>query len=423
MTDTSKSASSLDLPVPSLFELERNNDVEAIAELVSKSDNPRIRARAAEILGDLPETADEPEALDSLVRVVKTDGDETVKASAIDALTNLEQIDVLLEALDLDVDESAANWAKAESFVADLEAEEPTLRMAVANVLGVFGAESAVDPLGDHLDDPNPRVRARIARALGKIGDPRAAGQLMKHLTGEPAGVRREVADALGYIGGEKALDGLLEAANDDSEAVRRTIASSLGQFGNTKPIDTLIELLEDDSDLVRKSATFSLIEILSNVSTERSDELRNEMVGKMSAKDDSSIVESLVEIIEEGTQMHQRRNATWMLGRVTGETNKEAAIEALIGALGDEDHLISQFAATSLAEIGGKEVETALIHHINTSHQDETIAMAAFALGKVGGDRAKSRLERLVDETESEDVRSRAFSALSKLGGTGLDF
>jgi len=409
--------------VPSLFELEKNKDVEAIAELVSKSDNPTIRARAAEILGDIDETTEEPESLKQLVTAVKTDDNENVKAAAIDALTNLEEIDVLLEALGLEVDDDSAEWAKAESFVSDLDAEEPALRMAAANVLGVMGSKNAVQPLVEHLDDSNPKVRARIARALGKLEDPSASDRLVEHLSGEPVGVRREVADALGYIGGEVALDGLIAAADDDSEAVRRTIASSLGQFGNTKPIDTLVDRLEDHSDLVRRAATFSLIEILSNVSTERSDQLRNEIVGKMSAREDASIVDSLVEIIEEGTQMHQRRNAVWMLGRVTGETNREAAIEALIGALEDEDHLISQFAATSLAEIGGSEVETALIHHIDSAHDDESIAMAAFALGKVGGERAKSRLDRLVDETESEEVRSRAFSALSKLGGTGPSF
>ncbi len=409
--------------MPSLFELERNKDVEAIAELVSKSDNPTIRARAAKILGEIEETTDSKTALQQLVAAVRTDDVESVKAAAIDALTNLEQIDLLLDALGLDVEDDAADWAKAESFVQDLDADEAALRMAAANVLGMMGSKNAVQPLLDHLDDPNPRVRARIGRALGKIGDQSAASGLVAHLSGEPVGVRREVADALGYIGGEVALEGLLKAANDDSEAVRRTIASSLGQFGNTRPIDTLLDLLEDQSDLVRRAATFSLIEILSNVSTERSDQLRNEIVDKMNAMEDESIVESLVEIIEEGTQMHQRRNAVWMLGRVTGEGRSEAAIDALIGALEDEDHLISQFAATSLAEIGGSEVETALIHHLDTAHHEESIAMAAFALGKVGGERAKSRLDRLVDETDSEEVRSRAFSALSKLGGSGPSF
>ncbi|MFB6077016.1 MAG: HEAT repeat domain-containing protein, partial [Candidatus Nanohaloarchaea archaeon] len=213
-------------------------------------------------------------------------------------------------------------------------------------------------------------------------------------------------------------LEGLLAAADDESEAMRRTIASSLGQFGTARPIDTLVELLSDESDLVRRAATFSLIEILSNVSTDRSDELRSEIVDRMSAGNDPSIVESLVEIVEEGSQLHQRRNAVWMLGRVTGEESESEAIDALIGALDDDDHLIRQFAATSLTEIGGQEVEKALIAHLDEAPSDDAMAMAAFTLGNVGGERAKSRLDQLVDQTDSEEVRRRAFSALSKLGG-----
>ena len=404
--------------MPSLFQLERERDIGGLAELLESSDNPKIRARSAEILGDFDEMEDT--GLEALVDAIQTDESEVVRAAAIDAMTNLGRTDALLAALDREIDDAAADWSKAETFVSDLDSEETTLRMAAANVLGEIGSDSAVKPLTNHLDDPNPRVRARIARALGKIGDRRATEGLVEHLEGEPLGVRREVADALGYIGGDKAVTGLVDVADDKSEAMRRTIASSLGEFGDPRAIDTLVDLLEDESDLVRKAATFSLIEILSNVSTDRSDELRNEIVGKMSARDDASIIESLVEIIEEGSQLHQRRNATWMLGRVAGPESQEKAIEALIGALADEDNLISQFAATSLSEIGSREVETALIHHIDTAHDDESIAMAAFTLGKVGGERAKSRLEKLVDETENEEVRRRAFSAISKLGGSG---
>lgn len=407
--------------MPSLFELERDQDVDGLVRLLAGSDNPTVRKRAAEILGEVDETADG--YVKPLTDAVRDDDNEAVRAAAIDALTNQGRIDALIEALGRDVDSDAAGWAVAENFVADLSTEEPTLRMAAANVLGEIGSSKSIQPLIERLDDPNPRVRARVARALGKIGDPSAAGPLVEHLSGEPVGVGREIADALGYVGGEKALQGLMSAADDESETIRRTVASSLGQFENTRPIETLVALLTDDSDLVRKAATFSLIEILSNVSTEQSDELRNEIVGKMSALDDPVIVDSLVEIIEEGTQAHQRRNATWLLGRVTGAENETEAVEALIGAMGDGDQLITQFAATSLGEIGGSTVETALIDHIDSSHDEESIAMAAFTLGSVGGEQAKARLERLIDETESEEVRRRAFAAISKLGGSAANF
>jgi HEAT repeat protein len=139
-----------------------------------------------------------------------------------------------------------------------------------------------------------------------------------------------------------------------------------------------------------------------------------------MAARSDPSIVASLIEIIEEGSQLHQRRNAVWMLGRVAGErSTKMDAVDALCDVLGSDDDLVSQFAATGLAEIGGRMVETALLEVIETDeYGEDAVAMAAFALGKVGGDRSKQRLEKLVDETDNAEVRRRAFSAISKLGG-----
>jgi len=239
-------------------------------------------------------------------------------------------------------------------------------------------------------------------------------------LHGEPLKVRREAAESLGRLTTEEALAGLLSVVEDDSEAMRRTAVSSLGQFGTAEPVDALVERLGDQSDLVRRAAVFSLIEILSNVPPDQSHELRETIVDRMAARSDPSIVESLIEIIEEGTQLHQRRNATWMLGRVAGDQRtKMDAIEALRDLLGEDDDLIAQFAATGLSEIGGASVETSLLEVVETDeYGEDAVAMAAFALGKVGGDRSRQRLERLVEETESEEVRRRSFSAISKLGG-----
>lgn len=293
--------------------------------------------------------------------------------------------------------------------------------MASANVLGLLGVEDTAKPLAQRMqDEEHVGVRARIARALGRVEQPAATGVLVDCLHGEPLKVRREAAESLGRLTTDESLDGLLSVVEDDSEAMRRTAVSSLGQFGTAEPVDALVERLGDDSDLVRRAAVFSLIEILSNVPPDQSHELRETIVDRMAARSDPSIVKSLIEIIEEGTQLHQRRNATWMLGRVAGDQRtKMDAIEALRDLLGEDDDLIAQFAATGLAEIGGASVETSLLEVIETDdYGEDAVAMAAFALGKVGGDRSRQRLERLVDETENEEVRRRAFSAISKLGG-----
>jgi HEAT repeat protein len=404
--------------VPSLYGLERSGDVEKLVELLRESEKPTVRRRAAEILGNL----DDPESagIDALVGAM-SDDDESVRAEAIDALTQQEAVDALMKGLGQEVPDSGATWAQAEAFVENLTSETMELRMAAANVLGLLRVEESAKPLAQRLQsEEHPEVRARIARALGRIGEPAATSVLVDCLHGQPLKVRREAAASLGRLTTKESLSGLLSVVEDDSEALRRTAVSSLGRFGNAEPVDALVERLGDPSDLVRRAAVFSLIEILSNVPPDRSHELRETIVDRMAERSDPSIVASLIEIIEEGTQNHQRRNATWMLGRVAGsQSTKMDAIEALRGVLGEDDNLISQFAATGLAEIGGRSVETSLLEVIETDeYGEDAVAMAAFALGKVGGDRSRQRLEKLVEETENDEIRRRAFSAISKLGG-----
>ncbi len=404
--------------MPSLYGLERSGDVEKLAELLRESEKGTVRRRAAEILGNLDNPGSD--GLDALVEAM-SDEEPAVRAQAIDALTQQEAVEALMQGLGQSVPESGATWAQAEAFAKTLQADSSELRMASANVLGLLGVDDAAKPLAQRLQsEPHPKVRARIARALGRVEDPSVAGVLVEHLQDEPLQVRQEAAEALGRLNGSTALTGLLQVVADDHEAMRRTAVSSLGQFENAKPVDALVERLGDESDLVRRGAVFSLIEILSNVPPEQSHELRETIVDRMAARSDSSIVASLVEIIEEGSQIHQRRNAVWMLGRVASQqSTKLDAVEALRDVLGEDDDLLSQFAATGLAEIGGRMVETALLEVINTDdYSEDAVAMAAFALGKVGGDRSRRRLEKLVDETENAEVRRRAFSAISKLGG-----
>ncbi|PSP55909.1 phycocyanin alpha phycocyanobilin lyase [Halobacteriales archaeon QS_1_67_19] len=402
----------------SLFELEKTGDVTELTSLLESSSNEAVRRRAAEILGDAD--APDEEVLSPLVAAAREDDSESVRAAAIDALDQRHAIEELISALtDQEVPTDGAEWARAEALVESLSADLPELRMAAANALGRIGDRAGTKALAGRLEDPDPRVRARAARALGRIEDPRAVPALRARLDDGQVEVRREAADSLGRIGGEKALAALLELLDDDSETVRRIAANSLGNFGSAKPLDALVSLLSDDNEGVRRAAVFSLIEILSNAPGQQSHKLRETIVEKLSANDHESVVDSLVDILAQGTQPHQRRNAAWLLGRVTGERNRAAAIDALASVLDDHDGMTAQFAATSIANVGGEVAEDALLDVLDDPEAGSAArAKAAFTLGKVGGERARQRLDELIDRTDDEEVRKRAFSALSKLGG-----
>nr|WP_193570155.1 HEAT repeat domain-containing protein [Halorussus sp. JP-T4] len=403
-----------------MFELEKTGDVDQLTQLLTNSSSEPVRRRAADILGEVE--AEDYQVLDPLVKAAQSDDSEAVRAAAIDALDQRHAVEKLVSALTgEEVPTEGAEWARAEALVETLSADQPELRMASANALGRIGNKAGTKALVGRLGDPDQRVRARAARALGRIEDPRAVSALRQSLGDESVEVRREAADSLGRIGGEESLAALLDLLDDESETVRRIAATSLGNFASTKPLDALISLLSDESETVRRAAVFSLIELLSNAPGQQSHKLRERMVEKLSATDHRSVVDSLTDILDQGTQPHQRRNATWLLGRVAGDRNREAAIEALASVLDDDDGMTAQFAATSIAEVGGEPAEDALLDVLDDPEVgSDARAKAAFTLGKVGGERARQRLDDLIDSTDDEQVRKRAFSALSKLGGRG---
>jgi HEAT repeat protein len=406
----------------SLYEYERNGQAQELIRVLRESENPRVRARAAEMLGNLDEHDDRRDIVSALVRTVREDDTDGVVAAAVDALDDLGQdaLEQLITSVaGVDLDDDAADWVKAKAFVRALEADVAELRMAAANALGELENSDAVPKLVDRFDDPDPRVRARAARACGLMPDPRATDALEGLLADPKAGVRREAAEALGRIGNRQALSALLSLYDDPSERVRRIAVNGLGKFSNDRPVEYLVDALGDESGAVRRTAVFSLIELLSNVPTDQSHGIRETVVEQLSATDDGTVVNPLVEILDQGTQASQRRNTAWLLGRVMDDDSNREAVDALVDALEDGGQMTTQFAATSLAEVGGTYVERELLDvATDPDHGSDARAQAVFTLGKIGDEETARELESLLDDTEDEQVRQRAFSALSKLGG-----
>jgi len=407
----------------SLYQLERDGDVQELIRVLRESDKERVRVRAAELLGNFPDHDDRRDVVNALVDGAQSDSD-AVTAAAIDSLDELggSAIERLIgQMAGADLDEDAADWVKAKAFMQALDSDVPELRMAAANGLGRLEQSDSVPKLTERFQDSDPRVRARAARSAGKIGDSRATSALESLLTDPKGAVRKEAADALGNIGNREALQALLPMYEDDNERVRRIAVGAFGNFGNDSPVDYLVEALSDDSPAVRRTAVYSLIELLSTVPTDRSHDIRDTIVDKLSSTDSESVVVPLVEILEESTQASQRRNTAWLLGRVAGDDGRSRVIDSLVEALQDDDQMLRQFAATSLAELGGEDnmVERRLLRLVEDDDVDPQVkGQAIFTLGKVGGDRSRKVLDKLIDNTEHDIVRKKAFSAISKLGG-----
>ncbi len=406
----------------SLYQYERDGEAQELLRVLREAENPEVRRRAAEILGRFEDHDERDDIVRGLVQAATGEESDAVVAAAIDGLDELggDALEELIGKMaNVDLDGDAADWMKAKAFVQALDAGVPELRMAAANALGELEEKEAVPHLINRFDDPDTRVRARAARACGQVADPRATDALESLLTDSNAEVRREAADALGNIGNRQALQALLSLYNDSNERVRRIAVSGFGKFESDQPVEYLVDALGDSSDAVQRAAVFSLIDLLSNVPTEQSHQIRESVVDQLAATEDETVVAPLVEILEVGQQPAQKRNTAWLLGRVMDDESNRTAVDALIGALQADDQMTTQFASTSLAEIGGTYVEAQLLEiAMDEDGDSQTRAQAVFTLGKIGDSETAEKLEKLLDKTEDETVRQRTFSALSKLGG-----
>ena len=411
-----------------LFELERNSDFEQLIEHLEESPNSNIRRRSAEILGSLAAKADDTrfsrdEVIDALVEASQTDDDDEVRAAAIDALDQygqdaLEQFIGEVSGQDID---SIAEWKKAKVLARGLQADRPELRMAAATGLGRIGEDNVVNALVDRLTDPDPRVRKRVARALGRIESPDPVPALSTRLHEDKYDVRIEIAYALADIGTDNALRELIDVADDEDETVRRIAVDALGRLGSVKAVEILAGALRDESDAVRRTAMFSLVQLLSEAPASASHQVREKIVGELEQANASEAIEPLIEILDRSSETAQRRNAAWLLGRIANDEYRQAAQNALIDTLADDDEMTSKFAATSLSLLEGDGLEDRLLELVENEDRDEEMRVKAlFVLGKIGSERSRRRLSSFVDRTESDRLRKRGFSALSKLGGAG---
>jgi len=75
----------------SLYELEREGNVQALINKLRTSDNEEIRARAAELLGSFDEHDDRRDVVNALVEAVTRDDSGRVVAAAVDSLNDLGQ--------------------------------------------------------------------------------------------------------------------------------------------------------------------------------------------------------------------------------------------------------------------------------------------------------------------------------------------
>jgi HEAT repeat protein len=110
------------------------------------------------------------------------------------------------------------------------EHEDPALREAAVELLGLLGEAADSDLLVARLRDSAAEVRASAARALGRLAAEDAAAAVRVALTDRIPFVRAAAARALGEIGGRDAGPALLAVACSDHYDAAQAAARALGR-------------------------------------------------------------------------------------------------------------------------------------------------------------------------------------------------
>jgi HEAT repeat protein len=137
--------------------------------------------------------------------------------------------------------------------------DDPEVRMLAAEALGSAGTIEARDALVPLLEDSDLWVRAAAARGLGEIGGEAAAALLTSRLQAAADIFLLALIDALGKLAFPQSLGPLLMLVDHPDPEVRKTVLAALASYGGESVRQAFIARLSDPHWSVRKAAVLAL--------------------------------------------------------------------------------------------------------------------------------------------------------------------
>ncbi|MDJ0676815.1 MAG: HEAT repeat domain-containing protein [Calothrix sp. MO_167.B42] len=282
-----------------------------------------------------------------------------------------------------------------EQLLAQLKAEDYSVRMGAASALGKLGNGTlqlqVVEPLLELLkdEDEDSDVRWCAANTLGKLGNgtPQVVEPLLELLKDEDSIVRMGAASALGKLGNGtlQVVEPLLKLLKDEDFGVRWDAAFALGNLGNSTPqvVEPLLELLKDGHSIVRMGAvsalgdlgngTLQVVEPLLEILKDEDEDsdVRWGAVNALGNLGNSTpqVVEPLLELLKNG-HSGVSWGAAYVLGKLGNGTPQ--VVEPLLELLKDGHSGVRKDAAYVLGKLGKNcsHITTAVVEWIS-QHQD----------------------------------------------------
>ena len=292
--------------------------------------------------------------------------------------------------------------------------------------------------------DRSSHVRQEAAEGLGDVALPEATPVLITLARSLPdADARREAVEALGARPEQAATDALAAIARDDGDLdIQREAVETLGDFEDKRGVAILMELARSHPRVdVRREAIETLgdampeaeaVGTLKEFLADRDPQIQEEAVDTIAAIENSSSVETLIQLARSHTSTDVRRDAVEALadrahGQGEGRPSAEMTqVVELLSALAtaDRDIDVQVEAIEALAEIGGG-AGVAELRKLASTHAEERVRVEAIeSLGESGALATETApfLKGLALSEKSEHGRSKALETLADLDdGAGI--
>jgi len=225
----------------------------------------------------------------------------------------------------------------------------------------------AVEPLAAALRDsrPSPAQRARMATLLGRTGAPRAAPLLVELTHANEPTLRLAAIDALGMLGAtEQAAtdDALLDAMASPDAVVRLHAATALSEAGGPRARDALIAKLDGGDEVDRSAVLTALAGVMARAPSDAAIARLSAALELAAGPERDAIVEAIgrapsaagvaaLAAVARSAEPLDRTEAAVLLAAHPGDAQALATARSL---LGDPDAGVRAQAAWALGTLGG---------------------------------------------------------------------
>ena len=383
-------------------------------------DDPILRRPALLLLGRSPD----PRAVDLVVLRIgdRRRGSREAALVALDRLLGRSVGDARRNEIRKVLSEAVAAGARTGVEAALLGGDRET-RCAAARIFGFLGSpESAPSLLRAAADE---QVRREALRAIRQIGG--TAAPVLISVLAELAPEEQVLAyEVLAQLGDARAAPALIEALEEPDDQTRRAAARALGGLGDASAIGHLAALFSADDAEVVKAAIDSLIQLATAEGPAviaaaqaayqevPSGSVRRAALEVLARAGTEEQIETMLSALHEDVA-ESRIVAIGGLRNLIEHDTAGRGLDAIVGALTDENPDVRTAAADALGRIGDVRAVEALVSAVRDDNVLARVA-AIRSLGRLGDPAAGQVLKAMVRDAVGL-VSIAAIEALASIG------